>query len=226
MRARARVRLGTFDFEPFIRRRGAPVWIAFPPLIFWDGLSVPQYRVLVCAPLRTRVQPGRVQPPAAVELQWKGSVWRGVVADALGVLKSDAGDTYAGGVSGGVPDGRAMIKWSDGRTEYFELAAGERHGYREVHYSHGDVWYFVHERGKTVHSARVDADGRCDYDNEYNVGADHAGLVALKAAAQQATVRLPPKPRRSPSIRAAVGLCARLARARARRCAFLCVGLH
>ena len=126
------------------------------------------------------------------EIQWRGSVWRGVVVGVLGVLTTDTGDTYAGGVAGGSFDGRGVVQGSDGDTEYCELAAGEYHGYREVHSAGGGVYYFLHERGKYVHSAHVSANGRCLYDGEF-CGADHAGLVALKAGSQQATVR-PPQP--------------------------------
>ncbi len=136
-----------------------------------------------------------MQKPATVEIQWKGSVWRGVVVGGLGVLTTDKGDTYAGGVAGGTFDGRGVVKWSNGDTSYRELAAGEFHGYSEVHWAHGeahyadgDVDYYLYERGKQVRYAHVSADGRCAYDFEL-CGADHAGLAALKAGAQQATVR-------------------------------------
>ncbi len=134
-----------------------------------------------------------MQKPATVEIQWNDSVWRGVVVGGRGVLTSDDGSTYAGGVAGGKFDGRGVFKWSDGYTDYCELAAGEDHGYWERHYANGTVDYFQHERGNIVHSAYVYADGRCvynfcDYDREF-CGADHADFAALQAAAQQATVR-------------------------------------
>jgi hypothetical protein len=132
-----------------------------------------------------------------VELEWKGSVWRGVAVDGLGVLISDEGHTYAGGVTGGVFDGRGVINWSHGGTSYCELTAGVEHGYTEDHYPGGTVDYFQYERGEEVHSVQVHASGRCDYDREF-CGADHAGLVALKAAVQQTAVRPSPNPRRSP----------------------------
>ena len=125
---------------------------------------------------------------ATVEIQWNGRVWRGVVVGGLGVLTSDKGSTYAGGVAGGTFDGRGVVKWPSGRTDYCELAAGEDHGYREVHHADGTVVYYLSERGKIVHSAIVCADGDCVYDYK-SCGADHAGHVALKTAAQQATVR-------------------------------------
>ena len=129
-----------------------------------------------------------MQKPATVEIQWEGCVWRGVVVGGLGVLTSDNGHTYAGGVAGGAFDGRGVVKWSNGTTSYHELAAGVHHGYREVHWADGTVSYVRYERGETVHSAFVSADGDCRYDLK-SCGADHAGLVALKVAAQRATVR-------------------------------------
>ena len=134
-----------------------------------------------------------MQKPATVEIQWKDQygkpcVWRGTVVGGLGVLTSEDGYTYAGGVAGGTFDGRGVFKYSNGSTDYCELAAGEDHGYREVHSAGGDVFYFLFERGKEVHSAFVFAHGNCDYDGK-SCGADHAGHAALKVAAQQATVR-------------------------------------
>jgi hypothetical protein len=129
------------------------------------------------------------------------------------VLTSDNGSTYAGGVAGGTFDGRGVVKWSHGDTDYCELAAGKDHGYSEFHYAGGGVYYYLYERGKEVHSAYVYANGSCGYDRK-SCGADHVGHVALKDAAQKATVRRH-SPRCSPSDRAAVGFCARRACARA-----------
>ena len=179
-----------------------------------------------------------MQKPATVEIRWRGSVWSGVVVGGRGVLTSDDGDTYAGGVAGGTFDGRAVVKWSNGYTSYCELAAGDDHGYREAHSASGGVYYYLHERGnRPVHYAVVFADGNCRYDDEY-CGADHAGLAALKAAAQQATVRPPQpppplaiRPRRcgglcascmcacAPQRPSRIGEAALRARARARACA-------
>jgi hypothetical protein len=149
------------------------------------------------------------KPASSVEIEWAGCVWRGVIVGGLGVFTTDKGSTYAGGVTDGVFDGRAVINWSDGATFYCELAAGVEHGYREAHWADGAVRYYLHERGKTVHSARVYADARCAFDGKYSCGTDHAGLVALKASAQQATVRCHP---------------ARAARARVHFCVRACVG--
>ena len=129
-----------------------------------------------------------MQKPATVEIQWRGSVWRGAVVGGRGVLTRKDGSTYAGGVAGGTFDGRGVVKWSHGDTVYCELAAGEDHGYLERHWAGGNVFYYLCERGKEVHSAYVCANGRCRYDSK-SCGADHAGLAALRAAVQQATVR-------------------------------------
>ncbi len=129
-----------------------------------------------------------MQKPATVEIRWGIDVWRGAVVGGRGVLTSDDGHTYAGGVAGGKFDGRGVVKLSDGRTDYCELAAGEFHGYREQHWAGGAVAYYLYERGKRVHYARVCADGRCAYDGEL-CGADHADHAALKVAVERATVR-------------------------------------
>jgi hypothetical protein len=153
-----------------------------------------------------------MQEPAAVELEWNGSIWRGVVVGALGVLTRDDRSTYTGGVTGGMPDGRGVIKWYSGNTEYCELAAGKLHGYSEDHWANGTVGYWLYERGEVVHSACASADGNCSYDRK-PCEADHAGLVALKAAVQQATVRAPPSPC-SPSDRRRRGGFVRVVRVR------------
>ena len=127
--------------------------------------------------------------PATVEIHWASYVWSGAVVGGRGVLTSDKyGDTYAGGVAGGTFDGRGVVKWSDGGTDYCDLAAGVAHGYSEGHYASGNVRYWLHARGEEVHDAYVCADGDCEYDNK-SCGADHADFAALKAAAQRATVR-------------------------------------
>jgi hypothetical protein len=137
-----------------------------------------------------------MQKPATVEIQWKGDVWRGAVVGGLGVLTSDDGDTYAGGVAGGAFDGRAVIARADGQfTRYCELSAGEFHGYSAADDDDGGVDYCLHERGEEVHRAHVSAGGNCFYDDE-PCGADQACHVALKAAAQRVAVRpAPPSPR-------------------------------
>jgi hypothetical protein len=133
------------------------------------------------------------QKPAMAEFEWRDCVWRGDVVDSLGVFRSDTGDKYAGGITAGMPDGRAVVGWSlFGDLQSCELAAGEDHGYSEGHYPGGAVVYYLHEHGKPVHYARVTAGGTCEYDGEA-CDADHAGLVALKAAAQQAGVRPAPR---------------------------------
>ena len=64
-----------------------------------------------------------MQKPATVEIEWKDRwgnpcVWRGAVVGGRGVLTTDDGHTYAGGVAGGTFDGRGVVKYSSGNTSY------------------------------------------------------------------------------------------------------------
>jgi hypothetical protein len=177
--------------------------------------------VLGCAPISTRVQPERfeMQKPAAVEIEWRGSVWRGVVVGELGVLTTEKGSTYAGGVTDGMPDRRGVIQLSNGDRRHCELAAGKNHGYREDHWAHGAVGYWRFKHGEEVHSAYVDNSGTCQYDYK-SCDTNHAGLVALKAAAQKATVRCNP----APAARLATARCGSVMRLRMLRYAVAFAG--
>jgi hypothetical protein len=140
----------------------------------------------------------------------KGLVFRGTHYGSVGVYAHERRGTYAGGRKGGVAHGEGVLTWSNGSTYSGQFADGEWHGHREAHWANGDVYYELYERGKLVHFARVRRngdcdyergelvhyalvwpDGACDYDGE-PCGADHADFAALKDAAQQAGVRMPP----------------------------------
>jgi hypothetical protein len=121
-----------------------------------------------------------------------GHIFRGTHYGSVGVYKHEDGHTYAGERNeGGKAHGFGVATLSDGNTYSGQFADGQGHGHREVHYADGVVDYGLYERGKVVHTARVYPDGRCVYDDE-PCGADHADFAALKDAAQQAAVRMPP----------------------------------
>jgi hypothetical protein len=122
-----------------------------------------------------------------------GAIYRGTHYGSVGVYTDRAdGSTYAGGREGGVAHGEGVLTWSHGTTYSGQLADGDWHGHREYHCADADVYYYqLYERGNKVHTALVRSDGACFYDNKL-CRADHAGLAKLKAAAQQAGVRMPP----------------------------------
>jgi hypothetical protein len=122
----------------------------------------------------------------------------GVHYGNVGVYMNEGG-TYAGEHEGGKAHGYGVFKvndWDDRENGYtysgqFANGLWHGHGERHVHDADGDVGYLLREHGNPVHYARVGASGTCEFDGE-PCGADHAGLVALKAAAQQAAVRNAP----------------------------------
>jgi hypothetical protein len=127
-----------------------------------------------------------------VELKSYKGVFRGTHYGSVGVYTHASGHTYAGERNeGGLAHGHGVLTLSDGDTFSGQRADGHLHGHREDHYANGYVDYGLWERGTRVHWARVRPNGYCEYDRE-PCGADHAGLAALKAAAQQAGVRMPP----------------------------------
>jgi hypothetical protein len=127
-----------------------------------------------------------------------GEVYRGTHCGSVGVYTHVNGSTYAGGHKGGKAHGEGVVTLSDGSTDSAQFADGDLHGHREDHWADGDVVYRLCERGELVHFARVRPDGNCAYDNK-PCGADHAGLAALKAAAQKAGVHAPyPHPTQCP----------------------------
>ena len=122
-----------------------------------------------------------------------GGVFHGLHRGKVGVYTHADGHTYAGAHEGAMAHGYGVLKGSVGNTYSGQFANGRSHGHAEVHWADGDVYYFLYEHGNLVHSARVDANGACYYDNQ-PCGADHADFAALKDAAQQATVRTCPYP--------------------------------
>jgi hypothetical protein len=123
-----------------------------------------------------------------------GAIYRGTHYGSVGVYTHKRfGHTYAGERKGGVAHGHGVLTRSDGITYSGQLADGQWHGHREYHCAGGDVDYGLLERGNLVHVARVRPDGDCFYGG-LRCGADHADFAALKAAAQQATVRTFPLP--------------------------------
>jgi hypothetical protein len=119
-----------------------------------------------------------------------GSIFHGVHCGDVGVYTSKGGSTYAGAHEA---HGYGVVTGSDGTTYSGQLANGKYHGHAEAHWPDGDVTYSLYEHDGCVHCARVERNGACEYDHQ-PCGADHAGHVALKAAAQQAAVRIRPIP--------------------------------
>jgi hypothetical protein len=121
-----------------------------------------------------------------------GGVYRGTHYGSVGVYTHKDGHTYAGERNeGGKAQGEGVLTCSDGTTVSGQRADGHWHGHREEHRANGEVYYGLWERGNWVHFARVRPDGDCEYDCK-RCGADRADFVALKNAAQQAGVRMPP----------------------------------
>jgi hypothetical protein len=127
-----------------------------------------------------------------VELKGYGGVFRGTHYGSVGVYTHKDGSTYVGGHEGGVAHGDCVVQFSYGNTYSGQFAAGCWQGHIEDHCANGDVGYYLYSGSSTpVHTARVRRNGDCEYDHE-PCGADHAGHAALKHAAQQAGVRMPP----------------------------------
>jgi hypothetical protein len=124
-------------------------------------------------------------PPDADAIELYGRLWRGTLRDHVGVFNNDmhGGSTYSGHVKDGIGDGYGVIKWSDGRAFSGQFAAGKDHGYGVARSADGEaVGYSLFEHDAQAHYARVLAGGASTFDYAA-CGADHAGLVALKAAA-------------------------------------------
>ena len=123
-------------------------------------------------------------------IEVNGYVFDGVYCRNLGVYTHEDGHTYAGEHEGGSAHGYGVGQGSNGETVSAQYANGRWDGHGEVRWVNGDVGYYLWEHGNRVHFARVEANGTCFYDKQ-PCGADHAALVALKAAAEQAAVRMP-----------------------------------
>ena len=138
-----------------------------------------------------------------VEIKIYSGVFYGTHYGSVGVYTHAYGDTYAGEHEGGKAHGEGVVTYPNGTTSSGQLADGHWHGHCEWHWADGDVDYDLCERGKQVHWARVAPDGDCFYHYK-RCGADHAGFVALKDAAQQASVRTCPLPASNASPRRSV----------------------
>jgi hypothetical protein len=148
---------------------------------------------------------------------WPWEFFFGTHCGSVGVYTSKYGDTYAGERKGDVAHGYGVLTREADSFDMMivsgQFADGELHSHGEEHRIYA-VYYHLYERGDYVHHAgvhvprdvgyelyelnpnpeehraRVEADGDCSYENQ-PCGADHADFVALKAAAQQAAVRMP-----------------------------------
>jgi hypothetical protein len=122
-----------------------------------------------------------------------GKVFHGVHYGNVCLYTHETGHSYDGEHEAGMAHGHGVLKYSNGITSSAQFANGLLHGHSEARWYDGDVYDGLYEHGNRVHCAHVDANGACEYDKE-PCGADHAGHVAVKAAAQQAGVRNTPLP--------------------------------
>jgi hypothetical protein len=110
---------------------------------------------------------------------------RGVFTDEEDGIKS----TYAGQCRDGYACGLAVLTWSDGEKVYAEHGPGGQCDGRYLdRISHGRTYYRMYERGKLKDSAWVDADGRCNYNDEA-CAPDDPRLLALIAHVAPVEVR-------------------------------------
>ena len=157
-----------------------------------------------------------------------GGVFHGVHCGNVGVYTRKNGGNYAGEHGDGQAHGFGVHKDSAGRTVSGQFVGGRRRGHHEVHWATGDVYYVLwnwYASRYPVHWARVKPNGDCAYDDQ-PCGADHAGLVALKEAAQRAGVRtcpLPASPHPRPQARAIGRTVHVRVRVRVRVCVPVCV---
>jgi hypothetical protein len=97
--------------------------------------------------------------------------------------------TYAGLHRDGYACGLGVLTWSNGRKVYAEHGPdGQYDGRHLGRWAHGDIWYFLFERGKVKDSAFVFADGRCKYNDE-DCAPDDPRLLALIAQVAPVEVR-------------------------------------
>ena len=123
-------------------------------------------------------------------IEVNGYVFDGVYCGNVGVYTHEDGHTYhtyIGEHEGGKAHGYGVGHGSNGDTVSAQYVNGRWDGHGEVRWVNGDVGYYLWEHGNRVHFARVEANGACFYDKQ-PCGADHADLVALKAAAQEPAV--------------------------------------
>jgi hypothetical protein len=174
----------------------SPGFAVMPLALVW------QAKMAVVTPLAGVYRDPLLEEMDTVELEGFDHNWgvfRGTHYGSVGVYTNPVGQTYAGERKGGKGFNKAHgygvhnKSPSQGMTNSGQIANGHWHGHVEGHgrWADGAVVYDLYHCGRRVHYASVHPDGRCKYD-EQPCGADHVGLVALKAAAQQAGVRMPP----------------------------------
>jgi hypothetical protein len=129
-----------------------------------------------------------------------GDTFNGISVFGRGVFTHDEyGNTYAGQCKDGYACGLGVATYSNGSKGYAEHGPdGKCDGRRLVRHVSGTTWYGLVERGgKLKDSARVCADGSCEYNGE-DCAPDDPRLLALIAQVAPVEVRpAAPAPHRS-----------------------------
>ena len=131
----------------------------------------------------------------------EGDTFHGISVFGRGVFTNDEyGETYAGQCRDGYACGLGVTTSSSGSKDYAEHGPdGQCDGRYFVRYASGTTGCFLFERGEQKDSARVFADGTCEY-NDVACSPDDPRLLALIAQVAPVEVR-PAATRQSPPIR-------------------------
>ena len=116
-----------------------------------------------------------------------GVMLTGVRIGGKGEYTNGRGCAYRGQANDATADGLGVLTHPDGETWSGGWSAGVMQGHAVSHYADGAVGYWLCDRGNTMRSAYVGADGVCRYDLQ-RCAADDAQLLALTAAALDAAV--------------------------------------
>ncbi len=125
------------------------------------------------------------------KLMLDGDTFYGISVGGRGVFTNGYkhGYTYAGQCRDGYACGLGVATWSSGRKEYAEHGPdGKYDGRRLVHWADGDTDYRLYERGEEKDYAFVFADGNCMYNGEA-CALDDPRLLALIALVAPVEVR-------------------------------------
>ncbi len=123
-----------------------------------------------------------------------GDTFHGVRVVGRGVFTNHKfGDTYAGQCRGGYACGLGVVTSPNGDKAYAEHGRdGKLDGRQLVRWDGGDTDYFLYERGEEKEdSADVFADGTCKYNGEF-CAPDDPRLLALIAQVAPVEVRRSP----------------------------------
>jgi hypothetical protein len=118
-----------------------------------------------------------------------GDTFHGISVFGRGVFTDEDGRTYAGQHRDGYACGLAVLTDSDGSKAYAEHGPdGRLDGRCLDRLAHGDIGYYLFERGKAKDNAAMFADGRCYYNGEA-CAPDDPRLLALIAQVAPVEVR-------------------------------------